>query len=297
MDVSFIIPTHNEQETISDVIFSIQHNMVNLPHLKHEIIVVDNASSDHTVQLVRELCDTFTNVHIMLVSADCNPSEVRNKGANTAAGKVLVFLDGDVTLNRNWNTNFSDIYNEVLNEKLVTGSVVGVPNTSNWILNHYFKPIVNKQRNYINSGHLIVSKNWFYQLGGFDRGLETGEDSEFSARAKAKGFKIQTNNLPVTHLGFPKTLADFFARERWHGKGNWTMGGWHKMKIFIILFWVGFVIGIVHLPFMLIPVMLGVLMGVKRCGITKHLPYCIVLSWIILGARGVSLIDVLHDRG
>jgi len=68
---------------------------------------------------------------------------------------------------------------------------------------------------------MIMSRELFNNLNGFNPNLETGEDYDISMRAKELGAVIIDNHkLKVIHDGYPKTLLDFIKREYWHGKGD-----------------------------------------------------------------------------
>ena len=86
--------------------------------------------------------------------------------------------------------------------------------------------------NYINSGHLITSKQLFDQVGGFSEHLVTSEDVDFCQKCTASGATITPKpELPVLHLGYPDTLKDFMRRESWHGSEDFmTMDSFIKSK-------------------------------------------------------------------
>jgi GT2 family glycosyltransferase len=101
---------------------------------------------------------------------------------------------------------------------MITGSRCDIGKNPSWIEKFWFKPLVKEKANYMNSGHFIIEKKYFDKMGGFDESLTTAEDYEFCERAKKNGGLIINNfSLRVIHEGYPKTVYDFFKRERWHG--------------------------------------------------------------------------------
>ena len=91
----------------------------------------------------------------------------------------------------------------------------------NWIEKYWFKPLERGDNTHINSGHLIISRELFDEVGGFNEELQTGEDYDISARAKAAGIVLVDDvRLKVIHKGFPEGIGEFFGREFWHGKGD-----------------------------------------------------------------------------
>jgi len=212
--VSFIIPTFNEAGSIAAVIESIHHAVQDRFPL--EVTVVDNGSKDATVEVARGL-----GVRVISDPAG-TVAGLRNKGAAVSAGEVYVFLDGDVLLTDEWSRHILEVLTLLARDpEIVTGSTCGISTTGNWIEEYWFKPLLARQSAYINSGHLVVSRRLFEAIGGFDEKLKSGEDYDFSQRARAAGARIINDpRLAVVHEGYPKTLVGFVRREIWHGQGD-----------------------------------------------------------------------------
>ncbi len=66
MRLSIIVPAHNEQDNIVDVIKKIEQSV----SLKHELIIVNDHSSDGTVDLVKGLLKTYPNIRLIENLAD-----------------------------------------------------------------------------------------------------------------------------------------------------------------------------------------------------------------------------------
>lgn len=93
--VSVIIPAHNEEKTISDVIKIAQKS-----ELTDEIIVVNNNSTDNTANISKELD---------AIVVDCNNIGKGNamaQGIKFATNEVVVFLDADIL---NYNSDIIDL--------------------------------------------------------------------------------------------------------------------------------------------------------------------------------------------
>lgn len=87
--VSVIIPVYNSAKTITRTLDSIKDQLLN----DWEILIVDNGSTDKTVELVRNYVQD--DKRIKLLFSDRGRSVARNYGIEKASGQYLLFLDAD----------------------------------------------------------------------------------------------------------------------------------------------------------------------------------------------------------
>jgi hypothetical protein len=215
--ISFVIPARNEERFIGRVLTRLQEVVAST--FDHEVIVVDQCSTDRTAQIAEDFGAKVLSVNVSTIS------ELRNQGASIATGKLLAFIDADVLLHPSWIARFPKVCERLRenNRPVVTGSTCGIPQQPSWIEKFWFEPRLSASRSYINSGHLVISRSFFDEIGGFDETLATGEDYDLCQRARSAGAEIIDDPaLPVEHLGYPKTIQHFFRREVWHGSGDAT---------------------------------------------------------------------------
>jgi glycosyltransferase involved in cell wall biosynthesis len=224
--VSVVIPARNEAESLPDLLESIARHLG--PLYDHEVIVVDNGSTDSTVAIANRYHAK------VLVNVAGTVALLRNCGVVAARGNILIFLDADMELTGAWS-NMIRATIEMLEKDtmIVTGSRAGVPDHCSWIQRYWFDSLKSMPARYINSGHMITTLTLFQMLGGFDAKLETGEDYDFGRRAFLAGARIINNPaLAVIHHGYPKLLLDFIRREVWHGKGDfYSLASFKHSKI------------------------------------------------------------------
>lgn len=256
MKISFIIPAYNEEENIGKVIQAIHHQMKKV-NLQYEIIVLDNESTDKTVEEAeKEDIDL-----IYKINRNHKIGALRNYGAKKADGNIFAFIDADVVLRDGWAERLVIDQDKILNDHLVTGAVYGIDDkTSTWVVETWFRPIINQPKSYINGGNLIVSKEDFKRINGFDEMLETGEDVDFCNHLRASGCSIVLNPLYNTaHLGYPRTVKEFYKRERWHGTGNWQKPFGSKTSLTLVLLWVLLTVSLIAIVKTLVPLILTLL--------------------------------------
>lgn len=213
-DLSFIIPALNEARNISRTLESIRQQAA---AYSHQVIVVDNGSIDATAQLAREAGAT------VLLQPASTIATARNVGADHAQGRILIFLDADVSLTDAWRQNLPACLSTLDGAApVVTGSHCSPPDHCGWIERHWFgETAVEQNVSHLGTGHMLLRRDFFLRLGGFNGGMETGEDYEFCQRARAAGARIfNDSQLRVIHHDFPRSLRQFIRREAWHGRGD-----------------------------------------------------------------------------
>ena len=89
--VSVIIPAHNRARTLRRAIESALHQTIQ----DIEVIVVDDASKDNTVNVAQELVRSDTRVRLIQNTNNRGAQAARNIGARAANGDWLSFLDSD----------------------------------------------------------------------------------------------------------------------------------------------------------------------------------------------------------
>lgn len=87
--VSIIIPTYNRAHLIIDTLLSVQAQT----YQNWECIVVDDASTDNTAELVKALKDD--RIIFLSLSKKGNANVARNKGVEMASGEFIAYLDSD----------------------------------------------------------------------------------------------------------------------------------------------------------------------------------------------------------
>ncbi len=93
MKISIIIPVHNEQENIEELLNSIKRNNIK----NKEIIVVDDGSNDDTKEILKKFKNSIKYIYIQKSGV----AKARNVGIKNSNGSLIFFFDGDVILKKN----------------------------------------------------------------------------------------------------------------------------------------------------------------------------------------------------
>ena len=89
--VSVIIPTFNVEKYIDRTIECV----ANQTFKNIEIIIVDDCSSDNTVNIVKEIMLKRDNIRLFIQPQNLGAAEARNRGLFEAKGQYVAFLDSD----------------------------------------------------------------------------------------------------------------------------------------------------------------------------------------------------------
>jgi glycosyltransferase involved in cell wall biosynthesis len=218
--ISVVIPLYNDEKNIPLCLEALRSEL----HAEDEVIVVDNGSTDGSVEAVLR----FQGMRVKVVNLETGTvAAVRNYGAGRASGDVFAFIDSDCLVLQGWRAAVSQRLNDDENIG-ASGSKCLVPKKSPWFVRVWFS-----QRRpdgdvvYINSGNFIVKKEAFKAVGGFNEALVTGEDAEVCLRLRQSGYRVvEDATIAVVHLGNPASLSAFYRQQKWHALGMFGTVHW-----------------------------------------------------------------------
>ena len=109
--LSVIICTYNRDKYIYNVLESLAENT--LPASQYEIVLIDNNCTDNT----RAECDRFhqdfpTVDFRMFVETNQGLSHARNRGIKESRGDILVYVDDDALVNKEYLQTYADFFRE-----------------------------------------------------------------------------------------------------------------------------------------------------------------------------------------
>jgi GT2 family glycosyltransferase len=95
--VSIVIPNFNGQKYLGDCIDSLYR--IDFPREDYEIIIVDNASTDHSRAFI---CSTYPDVILIKAEKNLGFASGCNLGIRNASGEYIVLLNNDTVVDANW---------------------------------------------------------------------------------------------------------------------------------------------------------------------------------------------------
>ena len=216
-NVSIIIPAKNEAKYLGKCLHSLSR--LNFPEKRYEIIIADNGSTDQTVQIAHSYA-----ARVVRLPDKKTISAVRNGGVARASGDILVFLDADCTVAEDWLLGAEPYFNR--DDISCFGSSPIIPDDATWVEKTWF--LVRKshqqvfERDWQESTNMFIPRTAFERAGGFNEELATCEDVDLSYRLLKLGKIISDTRIIAVHHRDPKTIREFFLKEKWRGKSNYS---------------------------------------------------------------------------
>ena len=202
--VSIIIVNFNGKELLKRCLTSLL--TTNYPNF--EIIVVDNASTDGSVESIKKLFGSCPYIKIVENRENSGHAEGCNIGARVAKGRYLVFLDSDTESKaEDWLWELVKVMESDESIGLAQAKVVlaedkrrldyvcvAIDALGTWAATYGLKEDKLKENFEIlaaSSGCCIVRREVFNEAGGFDSDYFIyDDDTDLSLRARLLGYKI-----------------------------------------------------------------------------------------------------------
>lgn len=225
MKVSVIVPTYNEERVITDCLNSLfQQSYKDL-----EIIVVNDGSTDNTLSEIRNskrLQRPAGEIRV-LRAAHWGAGAARNFGARHARGEILVFVDADMTFDKDFIKKLID--------PILKGKVIGTFSKEeylgnkdnvwaiNWNLNRGLPSGRMHSKDYPDHQPVFraILKSEFDKAGGFNQNAGYIDDWSLSQKL---GVEAVAAHGAIFYHKNPDNLRDVFIQAKWMAKRNYKFG-------------------------------------------------------------------------
>lgn len=216
--VSIIIVNFNGKEFLRRCLTS----LLTTDYPNFEIVIVDNASTDGSVELIEELFGSYAYINVIKNSENLGHAEGCNVGAKVAKGKYLVFLDSDTEIKaggctseknerlyvpQNWLLELVKVMEIdrstgiaqakivlAKDSRLLDYTCIAIDALGTWYATYGLKEDELKEKIEIlaaSSGCCIVRKEVFEEVDGFDSDYFIyDDDTDFSLRTRLLGYNV-----------------------------------------------------------------------------------------------------------
>lgn len=186
--VSIVIPVYNRPLEIEACLESLLS--LDYPRDKIEVIVVDDASQDHTPAVVRRY-----GVRLIVQPRNMGQSAARNTGVAAARGEIIAFLDSDCRAQPGWLRDLVPYFQDP-RVALVGGYVATYDREKRVDRYEQVCSALNMGRDqalgrgdncvfYVPTCNMLVRRQTYTQAGGLDESLHVGEDVDLCWRLMA----------------------------------------------------------------------------------------------------------------
>ncbi|HSR53399.1 MAG TPA: glycosyltransferase family A protein [Acidobacteriota bacterium] len=241
MDISVVIPTYNRAEMLGKTLKALALQRTpgeQPPVLDYEVIIVDDGSSDGTGQLCREAEHDFPVPLHYIRQANQKQGAARNRGAQAARGRCLLFLGDDTVPSRDFLARHREAHRSRDDPQRL--AVIGyTPWAEEYPVTRFmeyigeygwqfgFSIIENPEDvpfNFFYTSNVSLPRRLFLDSGGFDEDFQEygWEDIELSWRLKQEGMRIIYEPRAVARHHHPTSLKSFLERQRKVGYSAWT---------------------------------------------------------------------------
>lgn len=259
--VSVIIPYRNEESQIKTCLSSVIAN--SYPKSLYEVIPVN----DHSTDMSESIVSSFFNKHIKPIALTENEGKKNavDAGIRYAEGGLIVTLDGDCTVEKDWLINLVSFY-EYHKSKVIVGMVdlegdknplehFQILDTCGTMAIHA-SGIKNKSFYLGNGANLAFEKQWYLKhlpyMGNED--YASGDDIFLINKAASEdpsSIGFLKSKPAVVHTRTLKTWRALInQRMRWATKhGQYAKGNYNLMSASIWLLCVSIFINFILIPF------------------------------------------------
>lgn len=191
--VSVIIPVYNNPDGLRDTLKSLVSQ--EFPPKSFEIIVVDNDSTDNTLNIAKEFAGKYPHLIQFLVEDRLQSSyAARNKGIEVSKGDILCFIDADMTVEPDYLSQIDNFFKKESVDYL--GCKVNMYSIKDTLSSKYNIATGFPIKNYLENHHFVatcclsVKKMVIDKVGSFDSRFKSSGDYEFGNRVYRAGFKL-----------------------------------------------------------------------------------------------------------
>jgi glycosyltransferase involved in cell wall biosynthesis len=190
--ISFVVIAYNEEHHIRRCLEAIEAQAgLGI----HEIIVVDDGSTDATAEVVRALQSRNDSLRL-IQQANRGRGAARAAGARAAAGDLIAMVDADVCLPRTWLATCL----AALEQFDVVGGIAVPDGDVAYLFNTFRLTPVGAPSTTIVTGNNGLYRRYVFTHVQFDERLREGEDIDINHKLRDQGYRLSClPNLRVEH--------------------------------------------------------------------------------------------------
>lgn len=222
--LSVIICTYNRDKYIYNVLKSLAENT--LPYTQYEIVLVDNNCTDNTRTECERFVRNFPNVSFRpFVEMNQGLSYARNRGINESKGDVLVYVDDDALVNKEYLQTYADFFTQHPDIDAAGGPIIPQYETAEpaW-MSHFTKALITgykylgdkakefPKNDYPGGGNAAYRASVFEKVGLFN--VELGRKGDSLVGAEEKDIFDKMTSLGMRFYYLPNAILYHLIPEK-----------------------------------------------------------------------------------
>ena len=249
---SIIIPVRNRSLFTKACLLAIEKS-VPAEKLPHEVIVVDDGSTDDTPMLLSAWCLSRVNARVLRMRQNSGFARACNEGARVARGRYIVLLNNDTLPTPGWLEKMLELAAGepqvgIVGSKLLfpDGRIqhIGVAFDEGKNPGHIYRGFpadirpakVSREYQAVTGACLLVDRDLFWSVGGLDETYENSyEDVDLCLKLRARGCRIlvcaDSTLYHFESMSENRHVHDFrnraLLKTRWGNNILCDMKGWY----------------------------------------------------------------------
>ncbi|QJE96473.1 glycosyltransferase [Luteolibacter luteus] len=216
--ISVIVCTRNGSSRIGACLKALERQTLTA----HEIIVVDDGSTDGTADLVEK---SFPDV-ILLQLEPSGLSAARNAGAEAATGSIVAFTDDDCEADQDWLAGLSQTFAKGWDaaggpnlppppQNGAEAVVAAAPGAPSHVM------LDDEEAEHLPGCNIAVRRAAYFDIGGFDPQFRTaGDDVDFCWRLRDKGYRLGFSPTAFVWHHRRPSLRGYLKQQIGYGKAE-----------------------------------------------------------------------------
>jgi len=207
--ISLIVPAFNEEVTIRKSLQS----LIDLDYPNYEIIVINDGSTDNTLEIARE----FENLQVKVIhQQNQGKAKALNNGIKNSKGEIVVTVDADTQLKKNSLKKLSARFSRNKQIGAVAGNVKVIPEKSimNIIQGTEYTVGINLIRKaqsmlgcvMIVPGPIAALRKKALEKAGLFSSDTFAEDFDITMKILEQGYKVEYEDEAISYTDAPKNL-------------------------------------------------------------------------------------------
>jgi GT2 family glycosyltransferase len=268
-----------------------------------EVIVIDDGSTDETVEVCNSMKDKMSNLRYFSTGRNLGLEKAQNLGIQSARGEHLLFTDDDCIASREW----AETLNAALLRECIVGGAVAT-SLSNFIkvchnIAQFHAVMPGRSAGpieFIAGANMAFRRSVFTQLGCFREDLHCSPDTEMVLRAREQGYTVYFEpRAVVTHDPWRTSFVKIMRYAAYHASATILLRNKYKALLRTPFLLQSPAMLLAASPFIALKVTAGIYSGNSKlawhCS-TIPIVFVLKLAWCWGAARGLRNWNISGEK-